>query len=436
VDAAALAGAGSLVDGTDVANLAALDVLLRNPIGLQLMVEDEDREQKLQAWLAQHPEEFETEAGHWDPETRTFSQADGPPSAMKVSATYQHPNLFFARVLGFNDFTVQAEAVARYQPRDIALVLDFSGSMNDDSELKRIYEYGESSRETIETGLATIYEELGSPTTGNMGFEPVYVESTYNPTIKTALGLDGVPYPYPSGSWDDYINYVKSSYYSPGKAGYQKKYGYLTLINYWLEKRPSASQTPDLWQVSAQPITAVKDTVSVFMDYIQEVDCDDRMGLVVYNSPSQDALIEESLTTDFDLVRNLVQHRQAGHYDSYTNIGAGIRKGWEELDANGRIGAKKMIVLMTDGIANKPYNTSYAKQYALDQAAEAAARGYQIVTISLGNGADTQLMQQIADVTHGAHFNIPGDSSVSDYEEELLAVFRKIADARPLLLVK
>jgi hypothetical protein len=433
--------------------------------------------------------------------------------------------LFFGRVFGLNSFDVQCESVARYQPRDIMVVLDYSASMNDDSELRRIYEYGESSRATVEQNLLDIYEDLGSPNYGNLQFAPDYVtligappsigcepqlsvkflentnqvevtstkdlsnvvlgfsdgttqkiEGLSAPTgtfgggktitriwvksgcndsgegpgygerfeldwtndddrVKQYFGLDSVPYPYPSGSWGAYINYVQSSYYVR-KAGYKKMYGYMTLINYWLEQKPEHSQTPDLWAVSAQPVTAVKDAVGVFMIYIQEVDCDDRAGLVVYNSPSQNALLEQTLSEDLAAVEDIAEERQAGHYDRYTNIGAGILEGVLELDANGRQGAKKMIVLMTDGIANRPGGTYSGQTYALEQAQLAAAHNYQIVTVSLGNGADTALMQQIADTTNGIHFNVPGGQSVSNYEQQLLAVFREIADDRPLALVK
>ena len=47
-----------------------------------------------------------------------------------------------------------------------------------------------------------------------------------------------------------------------------------------------------------------------------------------------------------------------------------------------------------------------------------------------------QLMQQIADISDGVHFNVPGGQSVTDYEDDLLGVFRQIADDRPLILVK
>lgn len=445
VDAAALAGAGSLVDGADIAKLQAFEIFCLNPVGkVNLVADDPDWRDHLPAIFDQHREVVTVETGTWNPEAprpgpgeedTRFARTEVLPSAIRFSATHSNAPLFFARAFGQDRFSVSGEAIARYQPRDIALVLDFSGSMNDDSELKRIYEHGSQVRPLIEANLLRIYEELGSPTLGNLQFTPQYVSSTYNPTIKRTLGLDNVPYPYPSGSWDDYINYVKSSYYAPARAGYQKKYGFLTLINYWLEKRAAHNQTPDLWKVSAQPVTAVKDATEVFMDYIQEVDTDDRVSLVIYCSPSEDALVEHSLTDDFDTVANTVQHRQAAHYGSYTNIGAGIRVGRQELQNNGRVGAFKMIVLMTDGMANRPsgVNPSY---YALQQADLAAELHYPIVTISLGTEADTNLMQQIADRTGGIHFNLPGNGAVDDYEEALLEVFRTIADDRPLILVK
>lgn len=521
-DAAALAGAGVLIEGPDAAQLESLDFLLRNPVGSRHVRGDENRPAIITAWLQEHPGDFEFDAGHWDPDTRTFTVSSDLPSTIRVRTAYRNAPLFFARVFGLEDFDVRAESIARYQPRDIALVLDFSASMNDDSELKRIAQYGESQRQVVEDNLFQIYQEL-NPAYGELQFEPQYltlegqpasgfiphiqvtfraddlwIESTkdlsnvvmefsdgtrekqeglsgttgafrgsgYNyykdivrvwvksgpndsgegpgygerfdgdyAAIRTAFGLDGVAYPYPSGSWNDYLYYCRSNG-NVRDAGYKKKYGYMTLINYWLEQKPTHAQTPDLWMASAQPVTALKDSVGVFMEYIQEVDCDDRVGLVIYNSPSQTALTENSLTEDFDAIESVVRHRQAGHYDNYTNIGAGIHYAWNELDANARPGARKMIVLMTDGIANRPGNTSTARAYALEQAAIAAEKRYPVVTISLGSEADTALMAEIAQITEGVHFNVPGGESVWDYEAQLLSVFRKIADDRPLVLVK
>lgn len=98
-----------------------------------------------------------------------------------------------------------------------------------------------------------------------------------------------------------------------------------------------------------------------------------------------------------------------------------------------------MIVLMTDGRANwhdGHYDMSAAEDHVISEAYASADQRLPVVTISLGGGADKQLMQQVADITNSRHFNIPGGQSVGDYRDELIQVFREIADDRPLKLVK
>ncbi len=522
-DSAALAGAGSLFDGANAANLRAFEYLVRNPVGnYNLAAGDAHWEANLGTLLTAHANNFETQFGHWDAETRTFAVSRNLPSTIRVIASRPNLPLFFSGIFGYNEFSVTAESIARYQPRDIALVLDFSASMNDDSELKRIDENG-NNRTAVENSLAEIYTDLSPMSHGNLQFPPQHVtlvgdppadktlpqisvtfrcddvfvssskdlsnivmqfadgttekiEDLTSPTgafhgtcgndgkyitkvwvksgindsgdgpgygeafedgnaaIITALGLTDVEYPYPSGSWDDYISYVKTSA-NVHRSGYRRSYGYMTLINYWLEEKPTHTQTPDLWKGNAQPIGAVKDAVGVFMDYIQQIDTDDRVALILYNSSSQEAFVEHSLTDDFDTIETTIAQRQAGHYDRYTNIGDGIRYARQELVNNGRRGAFKMIVLMTDGMANRPYGVD-ARQYALGQADLTKQVEFPIATISLGGGADTALMQSIADRTDGHHFNIPGSSTVTDYKDDLTDVFSRIAKERPLVLVK
>jgi hypothetical protein len=303
--------------------------------------------------------------------------------------------------------------------------------MNDDSELKHISKLG---RVQVEGNLRKIYEQLGSPTFGTMPWKPIYIASSSSTDVKRALALTDVPYPFPSGSWDDYIRYVQTSG-SISAAGYRKRYGYLTLVNYWLEQQPSAHQTPGLWATSEQPITAVKDSLLVFLAYLQEMESDDRVGLAVYNSADGGGKLESGLTRELQRIEDLSRQRQAGHYDRFTNIGAGMQKARLELEENGRHWAQKLIVLMTDGIANRPQPTSTAREFVLREAQRAADARFPIVTISLGSAADKDLMQQVADITAGIHFNIPGGRSVAAYEEDLKDVFRQIARHRPLELV-
>jgi hypothetical protein len=413
-DAAALAGVAELVNGT-----AAAEAEAREFAGLNLV-----------AGRSVQGGDADIEFGHWDGEA--FVESDELPSALRVTLRRDRERMFFARLLGRNEFSAQAQAVASYRPRDIMLVLDYSASMNDDSELGAI---GKLGRTAVEANLLQIYQELGAPTFGNMQWTPVYISSTNKSTIKNTLGISNVPYPYPVGSWNNYIDYVINDA-TISNAGYRKKYGYLTWVNYLLEARPMYSETPDLWRTSEQPITALKNGVSVLLSFLQEVASEDRLGLAVYTSSSSDALLESGLTTDMPSIEDISRRRQAGHYDHYTNIGAGIRVGREELVANGRTGAVKILVLMTDGIANRPSNESTARNYALQQAELTAAADIPIVTISVGLGADIDLMDEIAETTGGVHFNVPGDQTVAEVQEDLEEVFRTVAASRPLKLVQ
>jgi len=432
VDSGALAGAGMLVEGPTAATTEVMDFIELNKVGgSDFNFETGDEGGKPGIGNGTH-DEIEIETGNWDPGTKSFVVSNVLPSAIRVQITRSNQPLFFGRVFGREAFSVSAETIAMFQPRDIMLVLDFSGSMNDDSELRSIYSLPQS---VIEANLLAIYNELGQPTYGNMQWTPVYIRSNNDSHVISQLGLNGVPYPYPSGSWNSYVNYVQSSGYIHN-AGYRRKYGYLTWVNYLLQSKPKSNQTPDLWQTSEQPIQQVKDAVSLFVDYIQEVNTEDQIGLSIYTSTDGTATLESGLTMNYDSVTALANHRQAGHYDVYTNIGAGIKNARDELVANGRTGAFKMMVLMTDGIANRPGDSTQGEQYALDQAQLAADAGIPVITISLGTSADTTLMQGIADMTKGVHFNVPGGSGIAQYEQQLTDAFRSIADDRPLKLVK
>lgn len=519
VDAAALAGAGVLVDGHSAAEAEAVEFLVRNPVGGALTAVDESQIETAKVqFLNEHREHLTLASGEWNPVTRQFEAGGTTPSTMKVALTYPHQPLFFARLLGKDEFSIHAESVAMYQPRDIVVVLDFSGSMNDDSTFAAWNTLGQAA---VTANQLQIYQDLGSPVYGNMQFEPdwvtvpgttttpkitvqyrrtsVYVTSnkplqqvkleftdgstktftglsgydgtfangskqvnkvwvksnnnsssgelfnfnsnSFNATAKRGLGLNNVPWPYPGGSWDAYINYCKSSSGQNNTAGYRYKFGYKSLINYWLDQQYGYDMTPDLWKTRAQPMHSVKEAVDVFMDFIREVPTGDRVGLVIYDGPDGNGLLEVPLTTELDEIVDVVYHRQAGHYHNYTNIGGGMKKAREHLDQYGRMNAFKMVVLMTDGQANfynGQVNTTAANNQVIQEANLAAApeRRYPIAAISLGAGADTSIMQSVANITKSRHFNVQGGRPIAEVAQDLQEVFREIANHRPLKLVK
>jgi len=149
---------------------------------------------------------------------------------------------------------------------------------------------------------------------------------------------------------------------------------------------------------TTQPLTAAKNASDVFCDYIAAVEADDQVGLSIYTHTNTDgAYLESGLTHDVASVKPLYRNRQAGHYDTLTNIGGGLKVAREELENNGRQDAYRVIVLMTDGIANRPSGT--AEQWAINQANLCKTARIKIMAVALGLGADEDLMLQMAEIT-------------------------------------
>jgi len=326
-------------------------------------------------------------------------------------------------------------SVATCQPRDIALVLEYSGSMCYDSQFRSINLLGQPA---IEANLLEIYQDIGSPVFGSLTFTPSAYggSSTTTTSIKSHFGLTNVTYPYPDGSWNEYISYVKTDSYV-NAAGYRYKYGYMTWLNYVMAKEGSAADAPGFHVARQQPVTALKDAVDVFLSYLQAHSTDDQVSVSVYTASDGTGKLENTLTKVYSTISGIVRNRQAGHYTGSTNISAGMTKGRVDLENNARPGAKKIMILMTDGVVNMPTgNTTTDKAKVVTEANLAAAAGIPIITIALGAYADTALMQQVADITGGVCFVVPGGQPIAQVKAQLEQVFIQVASDRPLRLVQ
>ncbi|HNQ21692.1 MAG TPA: VWA domain-containing protein [Phycisphaerae bacterium] len=232
----------------------------------------------------------------------------------------------------------------------------------------------------------------------------------------------------------DYINnYMKltsTSLYS-ANSSFRYRFGIKTFINYLMEKRPENSNTPELANTPEQPMQAVKDAVQFMVELIDGLDSEDQVSLEVYGTIGRH---ERDLTLDVLSIGTRMQQLQAGHYDSYTNIGDGIYRAIEELRSTRARGAsRKIIVLLTDGNANRPTGVN-AAQYARDAAQAAADQGYRIFAVSVGADSDQALMEDIADIGHGEHFHAGG--SIEQYSAQLAAIFQRLGGQRPVELIR
>lgn len=213
-------------------------------------------------------------------------------------------------------------------------------------------------------------------------------------------------------------------------------------------------------------IEALHNSAPAFVDVIESSSGDDRIGVmglscrpdyypymvmylgytgVAYNSglhPTDDhhiGILESPLTTDFaSLKQNVLgpanlpaeKYGYAPYIVGYTGTGAAIGDAAHYLnqqpEIRNELEVEKVIVLMSDGYANRP--THNAAGYALAMAEYAADRDISIYTISLGNEADLNLMNQIATTTGGEHFDATG-SGEGELTEKLTDAFRQAASA-------
>jgi len=247
-------------------------------------------------------------------------------------------------------------------------------------------------------------------------------------------------YPYEEGGWLDYVeNYVGSSRTEMYDASseFRYRYGAKTFVNYLLERKVGNAQTSALSGAPVQPMQAVKDGISLLTQVVTELDSGDLLSLESYDTTGHH---EIDLTMSYGTIAQRIKSLQAGHYGSWTNMGAGIEKAVAELTSGrSRDAAIKYMFLLTDGRANVTksgqtgdYNGGAA--YALEAAELAAEKGIKIYCISVGSGADRDLMQQIASITGGKEYYATG--SIAEYTAQLQAIFDELARLRPVVMIE
>ena len=276
------------------------------------------------------------------------------------------------------------------------------------------------------------------------------------------------PMPSQSSSdakWQSYISFVMSH----PKSSYRKKYNYRTLMDYMLQSSQwGNNKCEELWRTPHYPFHANKEGITLFLNFLEDLGYGDEVGLVSYGTTAQvESVINEvdgsedisndPITNDLDAVDFIQRHKQAAHYSPSTGMGDGILKGKQLQDGYHRCGAQAALIVMTDGNTNKkpsgwslPSNWNWAnvtdwdgdgspnyttsnsyKQYAFYEAYEAIKAGYLIHTVTVGNGADDDLMEAIARSAGGVWLDIPGGTSVQQMQSQVMDAFAEIAASVP-----
>lgn len=171
-----------------------------------------------------------------------------------------------------------------------------------------------------------------------------------------------------------------------------------------------------------EPMTSVRNAAVDFSEFFSPGYA--RLGLVSYATT---ATLDMPLGTSFGPGSTYEDEVLALMPGGSTNIGDSIEVARLELLANGRTDARGVIVLLSDGVANRcaggtSCSSTAAGNYARARAEAAAADGIVVYTIGLGEGADDALMQDIADAGGGIYVYSPT-------KEDLEGTFEEIAKA-------
>jgi uncharacterized protein YegL len=129
----------------------------------------------------------------------------------------------------------------------------------------------------------------------------------------------------------------------------------------------------------------------------------DRVAVVPYSTT---ASLAQPLTTTKSMVTMTIYNLTAM---GLTNISEGISVSHQELITSPRYVSDtiKVIILPSDGRANRPGDEETAKEYARERAEAAASDNIKIYTIGFGGDADEELLQDIADIGDGRYFFAP-----------------------------
>ena len=152
-DGAALAAVDEIGESMSEIRGAARDVAAANTAAAEPVDIDAPGNRVTQGWFEES--------------NKTFTARNSDVNAVRVELQKRDMPLMFAKVIGTDTFDAKAEAIAMVNPRDIVLVVDLSGSMNNDTETSWATElidgrYAGTADDGVGTRMAQdLYDDLG-----------------------------------------------------------------------------------------------------------------------------------------------------------------------------------------------------------------------------------------------------------------------------------
>lgn len=175
-----------------------------------------------------------------------------------------------------------------------------------------------------------------------------------------------------------------------------------------------------------EPLTTAKNAAG---DYVDVADIVDKVGVITFANTATEP-IDHELSLDHDSVRKSVTSIEIGKNGlQHTNLGDAIRSALRELGSTRHTkDAKKIIVALTDGVANRPLdpvrqreNIAYSEEYAVNASKDAQNDGVEVYAIGLGSGINESFLRDRVASSPSHYFNAPTAN-------DLNLVYKKISE--------
>ena len=344
-------------------------------------------------------------------------------------------------VAGTNLFHPARRSIATQVDRDIALVLDRSGSM--------LYYRDEVGLEDTLEDLYNTYETTTTPgyyeyaywkwRNGRWRWQGWYKEedahsSWENFDYAYSYWVEGETYSERLISWSEYqdaTDWLYDRTYSNNVIYQLEKW---TNTNHTLGSTYSSSENSELtdekamycqdWKyVSGAPRFSrwwyLDQGVTAFLDVLDITDQEELVSLVTF---SDSATLEYSLQDNYANIRNKVDG--ISPYGG-TAIGSGMTTGLPPIVSGpgARPFAAKTIVVLTDGENNNGQDPEAAVQDIMDE------NEITVHAVTFSLGADKDTMTEVARIGHGRHYHADDGSA-------LIEIFEEIANNLPTILTE
>ncbi len=329
----------------------------------------------------------DVQIGTWNSTTGTFTPVTGGGTSTAVKVTVRADAndggavpLFFGKIFGISSVNQQATAIAAANPRDIAFVIDLSGSMNNDTS--------PGSSTSSSSLMQTVYTEFGFGTYPGSCTWTISTTTTLTATTQTKL-LSAMPnvIPTPNASnnasvsyWNSYFQYARSNW--SGQICYKSYLDFM--MNYGRDVKPDGSNYTPLslnsnlcscpmhnesvggtsfsFPPDEMPSHAARSAliaaIQVVQTMNQNISDTNQMDWVSIVSFDTSARVVQTLTSNYNTAMNACTTLQACSDDAIcTDTEAGLITAYNLIKSTsqggqGRANTNKIVVLLTDGQPN------------------------------------------------------------------------------------